>query len=417
MPSYMKEKNSSNFDHLAQTRKRLFVLMSLVSLVFMFAGCETHAQKKQSMHDKWDKTSAGAKVPMARGFYEAGRTRDARKILDECLAADPEMPEANLLMGKLNFTEGLFSQAQECFAVVVRVDEKSDEALYWLGLISGKENNLNESLEYYTQALSLKPVNIKYVLAVADAHVALGDMSAALDMLKQNNRSITRSLEIKVAIADILQQMGKTSKAIGMYKQALLISKNDADVIAALGYCYVAQEQWDQATEMFEKLVDNSKGPQRTEQMELLARCSMNGGQYGKALGYYDQLSVDQRDNSEVWLRMGQAALGANAAKRAIACANKAYSLKPGSTDAVLLKGCGQYLSDDYKGAVSTFLKVVGDKKMGGFAWMMTGRCYQQMNLNDNAQKAYDNARRLDPDSKLVSIVTGGGGEFGAWAK
>lgn len=395
----------------------LFMTALLGAVIFVIAGCETHAEKKQAMYDKWGKTSAAAKVPLAREFYDVGQTEDARKILIECLEADPEMPAANLLMGKLNFTQGHMDDAHQCFATVARVDEKSDEAMYWLGLISGKDGKLNEALKHHTKALSLEPVNVKYVLAVSDAYVALNDLTGALEVLEQKDKLIVGSIEIKVAAADILQQMGDISKAILTYQRALLLDEHDADVIAALGYCYIGQQQWGQAAEMFEMLLADSNDTQRVTQMELLAKCSMNSGEYGRAMSYYDQLSIDQRDNAEIWLRMGQAALGGNASKRAIACANKALSLNPGSTDAILLKGCAQYLSDDYKGAVHSFSRVIGDKKMGAFAWTMTGRCYQQMDLNDNAQKAYDNARRLDPGSKLVSVLTSGGGDLAAWTK
>jgi cytochrome c-type biogenesis protein CcmH/NrfG len=42
---------------------------------------------------------------------------------------------------------------------------------------------------------------------------------------------------------------------------------------------------------------------------------------------------------------------------------------------------------------------------MGGFAWLMSGRCYQQLGWKDMADKAYAKASRLNPESRLVSLL------------
>jgi tetratricopeptide (TPR) repeat protein len=132
----------------------------------------------------------------------------------------------------------------------------------------------------------------------------------------------------------------------------------------------------------------------------------MNAGEYGRAVTYYDKLSVRQRDNEEVWLQMARAALGAGAAKRAAACASRALSLRPGWSDAIAVRGCAQYLESDYDAAIKTFSRVTASRKMGGFAWLMSGRCYQQLGRKDLADIAYDKASRLNPDSRLAGLLS-----------
>ena len=190
-----------------------------------------------------------------------------------------------------------------------------------------------------------------------------------------------------------------------MYNQALLLDPSDTTIAESLGYCYITEQDYNQAAAMFEKVVAQATGDRKAACLQLLAICSMNAGQYGRAVGYYDKLSVDQRDDEHVWLRMGQAALGAGAAGRAAACAARALALRPGWEDAIALQGCAQYLSNDYDAAIQTFSRVIGSKKMGGFAWLMSGRCYQQLGQHDLADRAYENASRLNPESKLTNLL------------
>ena len=389
------------------------VFVLLVSIVIlMSAGCNTMDGKKQAMYDQWQKTSASAKVPLARELFEAGRSQESLKMLEECLQADPDMPEANLLMGKIHLTEGRQKRAESCFAKAVEIAPSLDEGFYWLGVIAQNEEHFDKSLEYHKKALELKPLDIKYILAVSDSYVSSGEMEQALHLLEQKNKSVSKSAELKVAIGDMYQNMGKTVEAVSMYKQALLLKGHDADIITALGYCYISQKNWNMAVKEFEKLIADSQGSDLVSRMELIASCSMNAGEYGKAMDYYDKLSVAKRGDISVWLKMGEAALGANATSRAIACADRVLAMKSGCVEAVLLKGCGQYLAGDYELAVKTLSQAIGDKKTGGFAWMISGRCYQQMGLSNNAEHAYKNAKQLAPDSMLAGVLSSGAGQI-----
>ena len=80
--------------------------------------------------------------------------------------------------------------------------------------------------------------------------------------------------------------------------------------------------------------------------------------------------------------------------------------LRPGWADAIALSGCAAYLNRDYVGAVEAFRKISSDEKNQGLAWLMMGKSYEQLGFNEKARKAYQNARELEPESKLVTLVS-----------
>jgi len=386
-------------------RTKVIPAILLVSILALSGGCETHAQRKEAATLRWKKATAKAKIPVARGQLENGKLDEAEKTLQECLEVNPALAEAHLLMGRIHLARANLTQASDSLNQAVELDSNLDPAWYLLAGIAQQNAQPQKAMEYYNRAMSLKPANTDYIIALAEAYASRGRYDDALNLLEYKTKLLPDRVQLKIASADVLSRLGKTEQAITLYNQALLLKSGDRDVTEALAYCYIMLKQWDRAAKMFEDLSDNAQDTQKNDYLQLLAMCCMNAGDYGKAVTYYDRLSVNQRDDPEIWLQMARAALGAGASKRAYACAARALVLRPGWPDAVVVKACAQYLSADYTAAVKTFKRITSDKKIGAFAWTMTARCYKQLGQTARAKKAYDRAVRLDPDSELLSLL------------
>ena len=384
---------------------KLITAILLFLIPALSAGCESHAQKKQAAQLRWEQATAKAKMPVARNFLDEGKIDEAEKIITQCLKADPEMAEGHLLMGRVHLAYGRIPQAKESLTKAVELDSNCHHGWYLLAGIAMQNKQPAQAFDYYNRAVSLAPANTDYIIALSEAYAACGDSDRGLALLQDKIGFFPHKLPLKVAAANILHRMGNTTQAILTYNQAFLLNSADPEIIEALGYCYITSRQWSQAARMFEKLVADSTDAQKNDYIQLLAMCSMNAGEYGKATSYYNQLSVEQRDNPELWLQMGQAALGADSPARALTCANRALTLRPAWEDAIALKGCALYLSGDYSSAVENFEKITSKQNYGGFAWFMLARCYQQFGETAQARKAYEKAFDLNPESKLITLL------------
>ncbi len=386
--------------------RRILVVMTGLAVLAMCQGCSSYADKKLAAKMKWEKVSAEAKVRVANDLFDNGRYEEARTTVQECLASDPELAEGHLLMGKLHYLDGRIAAARSSMNTAIEYDEDLDQAWYWLGEIAQHNKQPDTALECYDKAIRLKPVNTDYIIAVVRTYAAQGRYDEALGLLEEKMALLGGDVRLKIAAGDILQKLGKTDQAISAYNGAFLLEPDNMAVAEALAYCYITDEQWTEAIRIFEKISASVDGEKKTACLQMLALCCMNAGEYGRAVGYYDKLSVSRRDNEEVWLQMARAALGAGAAKRAAACATRALSLRPGWADAIAVRGCAQYLESDYDAAIKTFSRITASRKMGGFAWLMSGRCYQQLGRKDLADIAYAKAGRLNPESRLVGLLT-----------
>ncbi len=380
-----------------------------VIILAVCVGCESHSPGRKAAKERWGRASARIKLALAQQQYDNGRYEQAQRTIKECISADPTIAPAHLLLGKLLLAQGDQPGATSELRLAVESDKELHEGWYWLGVAAQEDKAYQQAYEHYTKALSLEPINVDYILAVADVQVALNNSSQAVELLTHRMSALPRDVSLKVAAADLMLRMGKDEQAIGLYKQAMLLTADNNDIAEALGYCYVFAGKWRQAAEVFEGLLQHCRDEQAKKlYLQVAAMSSMNAGQYEKALHHYSSLSVNERDNAEVWVKMGHAALGAGMTKRALACGNNALALRPGYADAIALVGCAQYSAADYAGAAQSFGKVTVGEYSSGFSLLMKARCYEQLGRKKEADQTYKKALELNPNSRLGAFLAKG---------
>jgi len=346
---------------------------------------------------------------LAQQQAEAGNYDRAVKAVQECLSTDPNNAAARGLYGKLLLENGRRDEAIGQLSFALELDEKLHESWYWLGVAAEENRDYEKAYTHYEKALSLEPTNVDYILAVADVQAARNNYSEAVKLLTRKMSALPRDVSLKVAAAELMGRMGENERAIELYKKAMLMTGDNGDIAESLGYCYVFSGKWDEAAEIFDSLFKQCRDEQKKKlYLQVTALCSMNGGQYGRAVSCYSQLSVEERDNAEIWVKMGQAALGAGAPNRAFTCGQKALALQPGYTDAIALVGCAQYAKGDYAAALRSFGRIATDRKNAGFSWLMRARCYEQLGQTNKAERAYKKALQINPSSELGDFLAKG---------
>jgi len=388
---------------------RKTTIAAITVVLAVCAGCESQAQSKRAARQRWDKMSARIKLALAQQQYDAGNYDRATEAVQRCLSTDPNNAAARGLYGKLLLGNGRRDEAIGQLSFALELDEKLHESWYWLGVAAEENRDYEKAYAHYGKALSLEPTNVDYILAVADAQVAQNNYSEAAKLLTRKMSVLPRDVSLKVAAAELMGRMGRDERAIELYKQAMLMTGDNGGIAEALGYCYVFSGKWDEAAEIFDSLLKQCRDEQKKKlYLQVTALCSMNGGRYGRAVNCYSQLSVEERDNAEIWVKMGQAALGAGAPNRAFICGQKALALQPGYTDAIALIGCAQYAKGDYAAALRSFGRIAADRKNAGFSWLMRARCYEQLGQTNKAERAYKRALQINPGSELGDFLAKG---------
>lgn len=385
--------------------KRISAILSVAAVLSgMLAGCDTQSQNKQAAIQRWDISTAQAKIKTIDSLIENGRIDEARRTLEKCIQADPKSAHAHFLMGRVHVIENRTEDARVSFAETIALNASHDAAWFHLGVLYDMENDRDRAMEAYQKALSLKPAEPEYIIAMAQAHIQTGQNEQARELLENELKKQPANRDLILAMAELTRRSGHLDQTATYYERILLTQPKDQDVLESLGYCYVAMNEWEKAAKTFEKLLSVLNDDARKETvLETLAMCASNAGRYGQAMNYYDRLSVMQRDDATVWLNMAQAALGADLYDRAAANAQRALKIRPSWPQAYAVLGSAQYLQTKYNEAIRSFSYARNDDEVGGFAWFMTGRCYAQLGQTAKAEVAYRKAGDLNSDNPLIN--------------
>ncbi len=395
-------------------RKTMMAMAIIVCLGSV--GCESFSDTKKLAQKRWEKASVGAKLILAQQEYDENRFDDARKIVSKCVIVDPNNAQAHLLYGKLLLMEDNQADAVRELRLAVELDEELGEGWYWLGLATRGLEQTQQSwwenqqiLFYYKKALKLNPANIDYILAVAETYTEQKKIEEATRLLEEKMTAMPSQVPLKIAAANLMWRLGKNERAIELCKQAMLMNGDDSSIAETLGYYYVFNGQWSEGAKIFNKLIEQCQDEQKKKlYLQTAALCSVNCAQYNRAVNCYNKLSIEERDNAEFWVKMGQAALGADAAEKALICGETALALQPGNADAIVLVGCAKYLMEDYAEAIKSFEKITSDEKNECISWLMRARCYEQLGRKNDAGQAYRKALEIKPNSELGDFLAKG---------
>ena len=383
-------------------KKCRVLVIAVAAVALMAGGCETHKQNKTAAAARWDEMSSQMKLTVAQQYFDSGKYADAAKTIGECLKADPNMPQARLLVGKLLFVQGQVAQGAKEMEKAVELNAKLDDGWYWLGLAAEEQNQPAKAFECHQKAMDINGGNIDYILAFARASVTLNKTDEAIALLNDKMRQFPSDVELKAKCADLLCRKLNYDEAIALYRQASMLAPQRVDIAESFGYCCVLAGRWADASEVFGKLAAScDQENKKSDYLQLLAMCQVNAGLYDSAVTSYSKLNAKDRDNAKVWLRMGQAALGAGDAERAYACSKRALAIQPDFADAIAIKGSAEYMKKEYADAAKSFEQIVRDPKHEVFAWTMLSKCYEHLG---DGEKAHDAAEKARAISKLFEM-------------
>jgi tetratricopeptide (TPR) repeat protein len=361
--------------------------------------------KKKEMLEEWEQAKTTAQLPVIEGLLEQGRVKKAKEELSKCLQANPEMAGAYVLVGRIHFIETHNEKAREAFEHAVQLDPQLHQAWHFLGALAVLDKDYDEAVENFQRALELMPYETDYILSLSDVYLETKEFEKAEQQIETGLSEHPQNLELLLAKAQLYQQMGRIQEATRVYEQAQLMHGDQAQILEPCGYAYIVQKEWKRAAEKFDLILEQYKNDEDRYHTTMLslATCLYNSEQYGKALYWYDKLSLVYRDDADIWMNMAQAALNLDDGKRASYCATKALQINPSWADAYAVLGSARYIQGLYEQSLQAFYKISADEELGAFAWFMSGRCYQQLGQNRQANAAFERAEELDPNNQLIA--------------
>ena len=221
---------------------------------------------------------------------------EARELFSTGLAREPENPYLLSGMGDVCRELGDFSESERCYRLLLEVDRNNLFALRGLGDVCKKLNRHQEAIQAWDRYLILRPED-KFVMSrIADSCKVLSQFERAEKAYQQILIISPGDRFALTGLADLQHRLGKDDEAIETYEKVLKFDANELHILTiigklcwrisdferaesyfsralqvdpnnpyalyGLGNCYRWYRQYDQAIEIWEKILPHSEGTQ-----------------------------------------------------------------------------------------------------------------------------------------------------------
>ncbi len=197
------------------------VVFGLVTLTTACSSLERSDAGLQT-RQRWNHMRGRVKHGLAKQEYEAGLFDDAANTITESIALEPDQAGAYALLARANLELGKPASAQEALDAATRLELSSGDLTYMQGVILEQRGQLEPAAARYTQARTLDPRNVDYLVAEAESLVALDRPVEALRLLDEHADAIDDGATIRALGAHIAALLGDVEGAWKRYEQALL---------------------------------------------------------------------------------------------------------------------------------------------------------------------------------------------------
>ncbi len=182
--------------------------------------------------------------------------RDLKSTWTHVLEVAPQNARAQYNLGTVYGKENDFDNAIAHFEQALRLKSDFAEVYSNLGLVLEKQGRHAEAIARYEQALQLKP-------DFAEAHLNFGVVLERLQKVSEAVRHYLEALRIKpdypeahINLAVILGQQGDFAGSANRYEAAIRLRPDDADLHSNLGNMQIRLGKLDEAVTSFERALE-----------------------------------------------------------------------------------------------------------------------------------------------------------------
>ena len=192
----------------------------------------------------------GGPPPAAPGewtrAFQRGDYPRAIALAGERIRAQPGDIEARLVLARAEAAQGRFEAAYEGFRKASRIDPRSTDALYYLGITAGV---LAQS--EYDRLFTLAPGSARAHQLQGDSYEAQGQRREAEAEYEAALLANPKSVEVLIALGDLTRRDAAYDEAIAYYSRAAELAPKSYDVLYGLGVCHSFRQEHAKAVEYF----------------------------------------------------------------------------------------------------------------------------------------------------------------------
>jgi tetratricopeptide (TPR) repeat protein len=373
-----------------------------------------------------DPTSEYLTAALAELYAKTGRIRDAVMEAQDILKRDPNNLEAHKLLGRIYLrslgdvqggqgSQSVLKLAIEQYEQITKIEPENVDDHLLLGRLYRLNNDLQKAENEFKTAVKLEPDSEEAVTTLAYLYNEEGDTARAGEVLS-SIPDASRSAKLYSALGYTYEQQKQYKNAIGAYRKAIELDRDNLDAIRGLAQNLVNDGQTDAALEQYKIIADAN--PEDAQTYLRMAEIYRKSGKFDLALESLKRAGTMVPDSIEVPYNMAVVYQAQGRYDEAIQVlqdllkktekADNSYTQPDKNNRSVFLERLGTIYRDNNNSplALETFRKmlVLGDEN--------TERGYQQIidtyRENKQWQQATDAAKEATeklPNNRSLKMV------------
>jgi len=313
----------------------------------------------------------------AERALDAGRSDEARRLLEATLELDPNNATALLYSARSDIDRGDASRALERFERVVtlsyrratpEMNELRAQALTGMGEIYQRQGRSSDARETLLEATRADPRCAEAWRGLAEVHFENKRYSDAADALERLHELLPDDREGTLRLAEALEKSGRKGQAASMLKVSLQRHPDDASLWLDLGVLEAGDGNLGEAAYAFDRAIDAD--PENRSGVAVPAAIQL----------------------TQVHLRQEEFDLATDAAQRAL-------DLDPLAAQAWQLLGRAQMERADTPGAIASLERAAELDASSVETQIRLAEAYVEADRLQDAEGAYLEALTLDPST------------------
>lgn len=191
----------------------------------------------------------------AIALQESGRTEQALEAYASLTAKDPTCAAAWYEMGQLLLQRRWTDSALSCAMRATELQPDNVWYLMALAQVQGQRSDKRALVQTWERLVALKPDVLDYHYELSNAHIAAGDLTAAVEALNRVERKIGVTEPISLQKQRIWQAAGKDDKAAREIERLAESLPGDKRYNAMLATTYMQQRRYAKAKQCYDRIL------------------------------------------------------------------------------------------------------------------------------------------------------------------
>lgn len=339
-------------------------------------------------------------------IYEVTNNYEKALIdLNEAAIIEPDSYTVIYRKANAEYMLKKYEEAKLDYQRMLRLNNRSIEALIGLSRIAVNEKNLGLANEYADNAVAFAPAEATVYLRRASVRKLMGNNTGSVDDLilalstgKETSKALHELVEmgntdynaVMTGLSNAIRQAPK----VGMYYYI-------RGIIAKAHFNYVA------ALADFKKIVNENLYNYHGIYREL-AECKYALGKYDDAIYDINYAINATKENTEYYVIKAKILRAIGKSSEGLDCCNNALDKNPNYTEAITIKGLCLCDLEDYEQAIIMFGEATLNEANNPYNYILRANVLNnQLNQSENAKSIYERVIDLDYNPNDIKSLKG----------